>query len=157
MITDIAELDRLRDECRRMVTQRSMMSAGAAVVPVPGADLVADVGLLSNMLPAISAKFELDHEQVQKLEPRMGQQVLVIASSMGNNVIGRMVTRKLVVALLKRMGVRVATASVAKYVPFIGSAVAATISFGAMKLIGNGHIDDCYRTARALIGQPLPK
>ena len=157
MITDIAELDRLRDECRRMVTQRSMMSAGAAVVPVPGADLVADVGLLSNMLPAISAKFELDHEQVQKLEPRIGQQVLVIASSMGNNVIGRMVTRKLVVALLKRMGVRVATASVAKYVPFIGSAVAATISFGAMKLIGNGHIDDCYRTARELIGQPLPK
>ncbi|KQU53143.1 hypothetical protein ASG67_09975 [Sphingomonas sp. Leaf339] len=157
MITDIAELDRLRDECRRMVTQRSMMSAGAAVVPVPGADLVADVGLLSNMLPAISAKFQLDHEQVQKLEPRMGQQVLVIASSMGNNVIGRMVTRKLVVALLKRMGVRVATASVAKYVPFIGSAVAATISFGAMKLIGNGHIDDCYRTARELMGQPLPK
>ena len=45
MITDIAELNRLRDECRRMVTQRSMMSAGAAVVPVPGADLVADVGL----------------------------------------------------------------------------------------------------------------
>lgn len=157
MITDIAELDRIRDECRRMVTQRSMMSAGAAVVPVPGADLVADVGLLSNMLPAISAKFELDHDQVQKLEPRMGQQVLVIASSLGNNVIGRMVTRKLVVALLKRMGVRVATASVAKYVPFIGSAVAATISFGAMKLIGNGHIDDCYRTARELIGQPLPK
>jgi hypothetical protein len=44
----------------------------------------------------------------------------------------------------------VATGSVAKYVPFIGSAVAATISFGAMKLAGNAHIDDCYATAEAL-------
>ncbi len=155
MIATIAELDRIRDECRTMVTKRSLISAGAAVVPVPGADLVADVGLLSNLLPAISARFDLDEAQVSKLEPRLGQQVLVMASSLGNNVIGRMVTRKVVVALLKRMGVRIATGSMARFVPFIGSAVAATISFGAMKTIGNGHIDDCYRTARALI-EPAP-
>ncbi len=151
MIATIAELDRIRDECRTMVTKRSLVSAGAAVVPVPGADLVADVGLLSNLLPAISAKFELDEAQVRKLEPRLGQQVLVMASSLGNNVIGRMVTRRVVAALLKRMGVRIATGSMARFVPFIGSAVAATISFGAMKAIGDGHIEDCYRTARALI------
>jgi uncharacterized protein (DUF697 family) len=156
LIATIAELDRIRDECRAMVTKRSLISAGAAVVPVPGADLVADVGLLSNLLPAISARFELDEAQVNKLEPRLGQQVLVMASSLGNNVIGRMVTRKVVTALLKRMGVRIATGSVARFVPFIGSAVAATISFGAMKAIGNGHIDDCYRTARSLIEPALP-
>jgi len=34
-------------------------------------------------------------------------------------------------------------------VPFIGSAVAATISFGAMKLAGNAHIN-CCATAKAL-------
>jgi uncharacterized protein (DUF697 family) len=156
LIATIAELDRIRDECRAMVTKRSLISAGAAVVPVPGADLVADVGLLSNLLPAISARFELDEAQVNKLEPRLGQQVLVMASSLGNNVIGRMVTRKVVTALLKRMGVRIATGSVARFVPFIGSAVAATISFGAMKAIGNGHIDDCYRTAQSLIEPALP-
>lgn len=154
MITSIAELDRIRDECRRMVTKRSVMSAGAAVVPMPGVDIVADIGLLTTLLPEISKRFELDHDQVQKLEPLMAQQVLVMASSMGNTIIGRMVTRRLVTALLKRIGVRMATASVAKYVPFIGSAVAATISFGAMKLVGNAHIEDCYKTAQALIAQP---
>ena len=153
MITSTAELDRIRDECRRMVTKRSVMSAGAAVVPVPGVDIVADIGLLTTLLPEISKRFELDHDQVQKLEPLMAQQVLVMASSMGNTIIGRMVTRRLVTALLKRIGVRVATASVAKYVPFIGSAVAATISFGAMKLVGNAHIEDCYKTAQALIAR----
>jgi len=29
--------------------------------------------------------------------------------------------------------------------------VAAGISFGAMKLVGNAHSEDCYKTARALL------
>jgi len=133
-----------------MVTKRALASASVAVVPIPGADLVADIGILTNLLPAISERFGLREEQIRKMDPSRAQQVLVIASSLGNNVIGRAVTKRMVVALLRRMGVRVATGSVAKYVPFIGSAVAATISFGAMKLAGNAHIDDCYATAEAL-------
>lgn len=154
MIRTLAELDAIAEECRRMVTKRALVSAGAAVVPIPGADLVADVGLLSNLLPAISAKFGVREDQVQKMEPSSAAQVLVIASSMGNNVIGRAITKRVVIALLRRMGVRVATASVARYVPFIGSAVAGTISFGAMKLAGNAHIDDCYATVKRLIENP---
>lgn len=128
------------------------MSAGILVVPVPGADVVADVGLLTTLLPKISERFGLDHNQVAKLEPHLAQKVLVVASGMGNKVIGRMVTKKLVVRLLQRVGVRVATASVAKYVPVLGSLLAAGISFGAMKMVGNSHIDDCYETAKSLIG-----
>ncbi len=151
MIQTRTELDRVRDECRRLVTTRSMVSAGAAVVPMPGADLVADVGLLTNLLPQISTRFGLDHDSVQKLEPQIAQQALVIATSLGNTMIGRMVTKRIVIALLRRVGVRMATASMAKFVPFAGSAVAATISFGAMKLIGNAHVEDCYKTALALL------
>lgn len=151
MTRTVAELDQVKRDCYRMVTERSLAAAAAAVVPIPGADLIADIGLLANMLPKISERFELDHASVQKLSPEISERVLVIASSLGNNVIGRMVTRKLVVRLLRRMGVRIATASVAKFVPVLGSAVAATISFGAMKLAGNAHVDDCYRTARALM------
>jgi len=43
---------------------------------------------------------------------------------------------------------RVATESVVRYVPFIGSAFAAFISFGAMKLAGNAGVEDRYRTVR---------
>lgn len=154
MIHTAADLDRVRAECRKLVTKRSLMSAGAAVVPIPGADMVADIGLLTTLLPEISRRFALDHDQVARLEPHLAQRVLVLASSMGNNVIGRMVTKRLVIAMLRRVGVRVAAASVAKYVPFLGSAVAATISFGAMKLVGNSHIEDCYRTAKALMAPP---
>ncbi len=151
MITARRELDQVRRECRRMVTRRSLAAAGAAVVPIPGADVVADIGLLATMLPSISEAFQLDHDSVEKLDPEIAQRVLVVAASLGNNVIGRLVTRKLVVALLRRVGVRVASASVAKYVPVVGSMVAASIGFGAMKLAGNAHVEDCYRTALALL------
>ena len=151
MINTIAELERVRAECKKLVTIRSLMAAGAAVVPIPGADIVADISLLTTMLPDISKRFQLDHEQVEKLEPHVAQKVFVMASSMGNNIIGRLVNKRLVTALLRRIGKRVATASAAKYVPIVGSGVAAAISFGAMKLVGNSHIDDCYRTAKALL------
>ena len=156
MTHTLAELDAIRDDCRRMVTKRAAISAGAAVVPVPGADLVADVGILRKMLPAISERFGLREDQVDKMDASRAQQVLAIAASMGNNVIGRAVSKRVVIALLRRVGIRVATASVARYVPFIGSAVAATISFGAMKLAGNAHIDDCYATAKTLAGLDTP-
>jgi uncharacterized protein (DUF697 family) len=151
MITTIAELDRVRDDSKRLVTTRSMMSAGAAVVPIPGADLIADIGLLTKLLPDISKRFGLDHDQVQKLEPHLAQQAFVMASSLGNTMIGRTVSKRIVIALLRRVGARVAVGSMAKFIPFAGSAVAATISFGAMKLVGNAHVDDCYKTALALL------
>ena len=151
MITTLADLDRIRDECRSLVTNRALMSAGAAVVPIPGVDLVADVGLLTTVLPKISERFELDHDHIQKMDPHLAQQVFVLATSMGNTFIGRMVTKRLVAAVLRRIGTRLAVGSVAKFVPFAGSVVAASISFGAMKLVGNAHIEDCYKTAKALI------
>jgi uncharacterized protein (DUF697 family) len=151
MISSLKELDRVRAECRKLVTKRSLMAAGAAVVPIPGVDIVADISLLATMLPEISKRFELDHEQVEKLEPQVAEKILVMASSMGNNLIGRTVTKGIVTALLRRVGKRVAAASIAKYVALAGSGIAAAISFGAMKLVGNSHIDDCYRTAKALL------
>lgn len=157
MIRAIEELDRVRRDCRRLVTTRSLAAAGVAVVPIPGADLFADIGLLANLLPTISRAFELDHASVEKLDPDTAQHVFAIADRLGNNVIGRLVTRKIAFALLRRAGMRAASASAARFVPVIGSAVAASISFGAMKLAGNAHIEDCYRAACALLPSDQPR
>ena len=157
MINDLAELERVRAECKKMVTKRAMMSAGAAVVPVPGTDVVADIGILMKLLPDISRRFGLDEEQVSRLDPHLAQQILVVASSIGNSLIGKAITKQTVIVLLKKVGVRVATKSVTKYIPLIGSAVAASVSFGAMKIVGNSHVDDCYETVkRSLSGATAP-
>lgn len=150
----LEELDALRDECKAMVTKRAGLSAGAAVLPIPGLDLGTDIALLIELIPAINQKFGLGAEQVRGLDPKLQRIVLVGATSLGNNLIGKWVTQQLVMQMLQRLGIRVATKTAAKFVPILGQALAASISFGAMKLLGNAHVEDCYKVARqALLAQ----
>jgi uncharacterized protein (DUF697 family) len=155
MIQTVAELDRVREDCRQLVTKRAMTAAATSMVPIPGLDLIADVGLLTKLLPDISARFGLSEAQVRKLDPHLAERVLVMASGLGNTMIGRAVTKRVAASLLKRVGARLAAGSVARFVPFAGTAVAASIGFGAMKMAGNAHVEDCYRTALALIANDV--
>ena len=147
----IEELNALRDECKSMVTTPAGLSAGAAVIPIPGADIGADVALLLEMIPTINRKFGLTPEQIDELDPQVKKMILVAITSIGSELIGKMVTKQLILQILKRVGIRVATKSVAKFIPFLGQALAASISFGAMKMIGNSHVDDCYEVAKKVV------
>lgn len=147
----IEELNALRDECKSMVTTRAGLSAGAAVIPIPGADIGADVTLLLEMIPGINRKFGLTPDQIDDLDPQIKKIILVAITSIGSELIGKMVTKQLIMQVLKRVGIRVATKSVAKFIPILGQALAASISFGAMKMVGNSHVDDCYEVAKKAI------
>lgn len=151
VIKTLEELDRIRDECHAMVTSRSGLSAAAAAIPLPGVDIAADLGLLSELIPAINRKFGLTPEQIDDLSPELKQRLAVIITSVGSTLIGSYVTRETVVILLKKVGVRVASKSVTKYIPFVGSAISATVSFAAMKWMGNSHITDCYDVMKRII------
>ena len=147
----LVELDSLRDECKSMVTTRASLSAGAAIVPIPVADIGADVALLLEMIPLINRKFGLSPEQIDTLDPQVKKIILVAITSIGSEMVGKLITKQLVLQILKRIGIRVATKSVAKYVPILGSALSASISFGAMKMVGNSHVDDCYEVAKRAV------
>ena len=63
------EIEATVRRCRRMVTQRALLAAGVATVPVPGLDWVTDVGILVRLLPRINEAFGLSPEQVERLSP----------------------------------------------------------------------------------------
>lgn len=147
MITSREELDAIKKTCRTMVMKSSGLSAGAAVIPVPGVDIGSDVTLLMRLIPKINEKFGLTPEQIEGLDTESKVMVLTAISNVGSKMAGKYITRKLVLSLLQKMGVKVATKGVSKFVPFVGSAVAGGISFTAMRYMGNSHIDDCYRIA----------
>nr|WP_275900824.1 hypothetical protein [Paenibacillus periandrae] len=134
-----------------MVNKRATSSAAIAIVPVPGADLVADVAIMLELLPAINRKFGLSQEQIEKLDSAIKAKILVIITSIGSQLIGKVITKELVVLLLKKVGVRVAIKQVAKFIPFVGQAVSAGISFAAMKYLGNSHIEECYSVCKRVI------
>jgi hypothetical protein len=74
-------------------------------------------------------------------------------------MIGRYVTKELIVQILKKMGVRLTSVQVMKYIPVLGQMVSAGISFAAMKMIINNHISECYKVAGTVIevnkGKPI--
>jgi len=134
-----------------MVLRRAATSAGASVIPLPGLDIAADVGLLMQLLPAINKKFGLTPEQIEKLEPERKLVVYALISRGGKSLVGRAVTKKLVLIALKRVGVRMTVKQAAKYLPFAGQVASAFLGFGAMMYLGTSHIDECYQIAKAAI------
>ncbi|HEX7000198.1 MAG TPA: hypothetical protein VF164_00725 [Trueperaceae bacterium] len=149
--TTLAQLDAVRRECRALVNRSASLSGLAAVVPLPGVDVGADVTLFMQLLPSINRRFGLSAEQVDALDARTKELVFLGATSVGSQVVARLVTADVVIALLRRIGVRVAAKSAARWVPVVGQAAAAGISFAAMRLVGNRHVEDCYQVARSVI------
>jgi hypothetical protein len=150
-VATIEELDALRKQCKSMVTKRAGLSAGAAIIPLFGVDTVTDVVLLVDLIPAINRKFGLTPEQIDTLDPHIKKMLFVAITGVGSDLIGRVITHSLVVRVLKRVGVGLSTQSLAKFVPILGQALAASLSFGAMKMLGNAHVDDCYAVAKSFI------
>lgn len=144
---DLAQLNAIRHQCRALVTRSAGISGVAAVVPIPAADIGVDITLFLNLLPEVNRRFGLSPEQIGRLDARTKELVFVSITSIGSQAIGRVVTAELVMQLLRRIGIRITLKTAAKWVPFIGQAAAASISFGAMRMVGNRHVEDCYRVA----------
>ncbi|MDH4060638.1 MAG: hypothetical protein OEU94_07480 [Aquincola sp.] len=137
-------------ECRRLVTKRALLAAGVAMVPVPGIDWVTDVGVLVRVLPEINRAFGLTPEQVERLSPERKVVVYKAVSAGAGMLVGRIVTRELVIQLVKMVGVRLTTQQAAKYVPIAGQAVSAALTFSALKYVCEQHIRQCMSVARQL-------
>jgi uncharacterized protein (DUF697 family) len=137
--------------CRKRVRQRALLAAGVAMVPVPGVDWITDVGLLIKLLPEISAAFGLSPEQVERLAPERRVVVYKAISAGGSVVLGRLVTRELVLTLLRTLGVRLSAQQAAKYLPLAGQAVSAALTYSALKYVCEQHIRQCEAVARQLL------
>lgn len=144
----VEELEKIRTSCRTMVKKRAAASGGVALIPVPGADIAADVGMLMELLPAINRKFGLTPEQISELDAKHKALVFAAIKKVGTDLVGKIVTKQLVLAVLKKVGVRMAAKQVLKYVPLAGQAVAAALSFAAMMYVGNSHVDECFEIAK---------
>jgi len=143
-------LERIARRCRKLATRRSLFAAGVAMVPLPGIDWVTDVGVLVKLLPEISAEFGLSPAQIERLAPDRRLVVYKAISAGGGMLLGRMVTRELVMQLLKMVGVRLTTQQAAKYLPIAGQAVSAALTFSALKFVCEQHIRQCMSVARQL-------
>lgn len=147
----IEELNRVRDDCHGMVTQRAGLSGGAALVPIPGVDIAADVGLLLQLLPDINRRFGLAPEQINQYDAQTKMIIANLIIQLGTKIAGQLITKTIIMQLLRLVGIRMTAKQVIKYIPFFGQAAAAALSFAAMKFVGDQHVSECYDLAKRII------
>jgi uncharacterized protein (DUF697 family) len=151
-LSTLKELDAVREQCRKLVQRRALLSAAAAVVPIPGVDIGTDVAILLKVLPQINEKFGLSPTQIDNLSPDLQKIIMVGSVSAGTGFIGKTLTTQRVIDILQRAGLKkLAGKSASKFIPLAGSLVAASISFVILRKVANQHIDECYDTASKVL------
>ena len=143
-------VDGIARHCRQLVTKRALLAAGVAMVLVPGLDWLTDVGVLVKLLPDINRAFGLAPEQIERLAPDRRVVVYKVLSTGGGLLVGRLITRELVLKALKVVGVRLTTQQAAKFVPIAGQAISAALTYGALKYVCEQHIQQCMAVCRQL-------
>jgi uncharacterized protein (DUF697 family) len=145
------DIDKVRERCRRLVRKRATMAAGFSAVPLPGLDVVSDLSLFARLVDEVNKAFGLSAEQVERLQPKFRLIAYEAALGMGGMLVGRLVTRELLLQLFKRVGLKIASKTAAKLVPLAGSVVSAAIGFAMFRQLGYQHVEACARVARELI------
>ena len=133
---------------RKLLNKRALIAAAASAMPVPGLDWMVDAALLSKLIPELNKTFGLSPAQLDQLNPQKREQVQKAVAMVGSVLIGKFISKDLVLTAATKIGVRLTTKQVAKYVPFAGQIVSAAVGYAAIRYFGEEHMKDCIRVAR---------
>ena len=146
-----ADIDAVRERCRRLVRRRAAVSAGVAAVPIPGVDVVSDLRLFTQLIDDVNHEFGLSPAQIDRMQPKLKLIAYEAAVSLGGMLVGKVVTREVVAAVLKRSAGKMAAKQAGKLVPIAGQLASATIGFFAFRQIGYQHVEACAKVARQVL------
>lgn len=141
-------IDLAAQRARKLLHRRALLGGFVSAVPVPGLDWAVDAALLSRLIPRISREFGLSAEQLDALEPSRREGVQKAVAVVGSVLIGKLVTREMIVRLVQKVATRMAAKQLGKFVPVIGTAAAAAMGYAALRFLGEQHIRDCIRVAQ---------
>jgi uncharacterized protein (DUF697 family) len=150
------DIERVRERCRGLVRKRAAISAGVAAIPLPGVDMVADLSSFASMVEEINRAFGLTPEQIERLQPRMRIAAYEAVGALGGMLVGKLVTRELVIKLLQKSGAKLAAKSAAKVVPLAGQLASAAIGFALFRQMGYQHVEACTKVVREVAAQTQP-
>ena len=148
MAADNAGLEAAVKRSRKLLNKRAMVAAAAGAIPLPGLDWAVDAALLSKLIPEINAQFGLTPAQLDKLDPNKREQVQKAVALVGSALIGKFISRDLMIKVAKKIGMRMTATQAAKFVPIAGQLASAAIGYAAIRYFGEEHMKDCIRVAQ---------
>jgi uncharacterized protein (DUF697 family) len=142
-------LEKIRQECRDLVRKRALVSAGAAVVPIPFLDVVVDASILIKLIPEINQRFGLDPDSIDRMSDQQREHVWRNIRQRGSQLLGIVITRSVIRKSFDSLAGRLVTRQVTKFIPFGGQIVAAGLGYFVLRKIAYKHIEDCYAVVDA--------
>ncbi|HEY4371816.1 MAG TPA: hypothetical protein VGN52_07815 [Burkholderiales bacterium] len=142
------ELEAAKARARKRLTRAAALASAATVIPLPGIDIAVDAAALLQVIPAINRDFGLTPAQIEQLSPNRQLVIYKAIVGIGSAMVGKLVTRELVIEALKAVGVRLTVKQASKFVPLAGTALSAAIGFTAMQYVGRQHIRECVKVAQ---------
>jgi len=146
------DIDRVRERCRALVRKRAAISAGVSAIPIPGVDMVSDLASFASMVEDINRDFGLTPAQIEALQPHMRVATYQAMAALGGTLVGKLVTKELVLKLLQKSGAKLAAKSATKIVPLAGQIASAAIGFALFRQMGYQHVEACAKVAQE-VGQ----
>jgi uncharacterized protein (DUF697 family) len=149
---DPGEIDSVRARCRSMVRRRAAIAAGVSSVPIPGVDVVSDLSLFKKLVEDVNHAFGLTPDQIDRLQPRYKLIAYQAAVGIGGMMVGKLITRELLIMVFRKMGMKMLTKSAARVVPIAGQIASAAIGFAVFRKLGYQHVEACAAVARQATG-----
>ncbi|HWG42109.1 MAG TPA: GTPase [Gemmataceae bacterium] len=157
-------LKKKREAAESIVYVYAGLAAANGLNPIPGTDILLDLGLMQKMTRQVVGEFGLQREQLENLaRAQMGTVKLDFMLDAARTVLARLVeggvaaffketSTETVKQVSKKSG-KSAVRYGAKYAPIIGQLVSAGIGFGTAYYYGQFLLDDCEKALVKIVDQ----
>ncbi|MCO6457285.1 MAG: GTPase domain-containing protein [Pirellulaceae bacterium] len=135
--------------CEQRVTWTAAISAAGGTIPIPGANFAVDLPILLSLFRFVRDTYGLTDRVLATKE-----YAVPALAPMVNGVI-RFCSTEGILMLLKQCGSLVAAEQFAKYVPVVGTVIAASLGFAVTWKVGSYYLDDCHKLAAAVLDARL--
>ena len=142
------DLDQIRTQCLDLVEKAAYCSAGAAAIPIPFVDFIADLGILSQLIPQINARFGLNIEHMGVFDPKTKKIHWDELRKRGVTLSSLIIARSAVKSSMNNTLTKYASKKITRFIPFGRQVISAGLGYLMMKKIAQTHIDDCYNLAK---------
>jgi predicted GTPase len=143
-------LSEKRKIAEKLVSKYSALAAANGLNPIPGVDIGVDLGLLIKMGYDIKNIYGLNEKQQEFDADILDQNTKKYIGGKILQFTVKYLGKEALLVLLKRAGTSMATKEFAKWVPFVGQAIAAGIGYKICSSIGADMINDAEKIAEEI-------
>lgn len=143
-------LEEKRVACEKYVSYATMAAAANAINPVPGVDVAVDLSIIMKLFQEIRDNYGLSDNFLANLK----QSSIPVIGRLANNVV-QYAAKEGLLMLLKNFAGRQAVKSLAKYIPFVGTAISAGLGYAITSNVGNIYLKDCHKLAQEALKNNL--